>query len=271
MRLFYIFLTTIFIFINFSVLADKGAEDILNQFDKSFYRPQSHGLHNFKVDIRIDGLSKKLNDHLVFGKVEDIFFELSWFSQSGVKKGAPYKIEVFGMPKGFFEIKSELSNNIVTRLDFIVPKTQVEIMNGYHLSSSKGSDGNHTIICRDLENLRDASEIIMRFDAKKKLKSFVVKRPMGTEVVSLTLEKKPWSNGKWVLGGHKVKKTFGSQIIESESQVQYSIIGGIGLPNTITTNTTHTLMQPSAKKSDTYKREVSSEMKFSRWMVNNNL
>ena len=264
----YLFLWTIFCSAAFAQSAQE-ARDFLKDFDLSYYHPQTYGLRDFKVDVRLSKLTEKLNRQLVFGKLKDVFFEVSWLKRESLMKPDNKKVEVFGWPGGFFEIKSQLSNNILQRIDFIVPISLSERMKDYELSMTINKDGTRTIISKDPQNLRDANEIILIFDEKKKLKRFVVKRPIGLEEVELKLNKKLWSKGKWVVSEYKVKKTHGLQKIKSKSTFNYRSVGGLGFPETIQTVSRQMLVQPSSGKSGTYEREVTSLMKFSNWRVNN--
>lgn len=248
--------------------SDQDARVLLRDFDLSYYRPQVYALRDFKVDIRINGLAEKLAQQLVFGSLKDVFFEMSWLRRDHADRPDYKKIEVKGLPNGFFEVKSQLASNILQRADFIVPISLSERMRDYKLEMTADKNGGRTIICRDPTNLKDANEIILVFDPKKRLKRFVVKRPIGLETVDLELVKKPWGQGKWVLNQYNVEKIHGVQTIKSKSTFDYKVVGGFGLPERIKTVTTQTLRQPATKKSGTYEREITSRMKFSNWRIN---
>ena len=247
----------------------QEARNLLKDFDLSYYRPQVYGLRDFKVEVRIDELTEKLNRQLVFGKLKDVFFDMSWLISKHLAKPDDKKVEVLGLSKGFFEVKSQLANNVLQRIDFIAPVPLSERMKDYELSMKVHKDGTRAVVCKDPENLKDANEIILIFDRKKRLKKFIVKRPIGLEEVELKLDKKLWSKDKWVVSEYHVKKTHGTQRIESKSTFNYRTIAGFGLPETIQTVSKQILSRPSSKKSDTYEREITSNTRFSNWRVNN--
>ncbi|MCY4643650.1 MAG: hypothetical protein OXB88_03440 [Bacteriovoracales bacterium] len=253
------------------IASEQKARQLIKGFDTSRYAPQIVGLRNFKVDIRIDGLSEKLSQQLIFGKVKDVFFEMSWLrgkdDYSSLKK-----VDVFGLPSGFFEIKSELANNILPKIDSIVPPSWSEKMKDYKLTMTLNKDGSTTIVGRDPQGVKEANEIILVFDNQKKPKSFIMKKPIGLETVDLVFFKKPWSRGKWVVKEYRVKKSHGIQKIESQSTFHYRRVQGFGLPEKIETTTKQVLNRPSpGKKSETYERKGASTMKLSNWRINTGL
>ena len=175
------------------------AREFLQKFDLSYYRPQRHGLRNFEVEIRIDGLSQRFDQQLIYGKINDLFFKMSWLATTDPTKQGHKKVKVFGLPKGFVEIKSQLSHNILQKLDFIVPLPLIQKIKDYALTMTTNPKGEHTIVAKDPQNLRPANEIILAFDRQQRLQRFVIKRPTGLETVDLSYSKMPWSRGKWVL------------------------------------------------------------------------
>ena len=261
-----------FLLIGFYQLAfsntNQKARELLRDFDLAYYRPQVYNLRDFKVDTRIDGLSEKLSQQLIFGKLKDVFFEISWLTRDRMTVPDYSKVKVLGFPDGFVEVRSELSSNVQQRIDFIVPVALSERMKDYELSMTVDKDGTHTVICRDPKNMEDANEIILVFDKKRRLKRFIVKRPMVLETVDLKLVKKSWSQGKWVLSEYNVEKVQGAQKISSNSTFDYTVIAGFGLPERIETVVKQVLTRVSSNKSDTYERESASHMRFSNWRVN---
>ena len=245
--------------------SEQRAKKILKDFDLAYYHPHQYGLRDFKVDIRIDGLSKKLNKQQVFGKINDVFFELSWRIRDNLNTQDYKKVKVFGMPNGFFEVKSQLTIPILQALNFLVPIPISDMIKGYKLSM-KNSGG--PIICKDPENLRDINEIILTFGKTRKLKKLIMKSPTGIETIDLILVKKPWSKGKWVISEHRVTKDYGPQIIKLESHFSYKVIAGLGFPEKIQTTTQQIFKSQNPKKSSTYKNKIISEMRLSNWRVN---
>ena len=263
----------IFILLGLGSLAvsksDNEARVFLKEFDLSYYRPQRYNLRDFKVDARIDGLLERLSQQLIFGKLNDVYFELSWKARPKENDSDYKKVEVQGMPNGFSEIKSQLSNNVLPRIDFIAPVSLSEKMKGYALNLIENQDGTRTIVCRDLEGMKEASEIILIFDKKKRLVKFVAKSPIGLETVDLKLVKEPWSQGKWVLSEYNVKKVHGPQTIESMSTLDYKVVSGFGLPDRIETKLKIAVGERrSALGPQAYEVETRSGMRFSNWKVN---
>ena len=251
---------------------DKEVRKFLRDFDTTYYRPQRYGLRVFKVDIRVDRLTEKLNQQLIYGKLEDVFFEMSWKTKNDSNISGFKKVEVLGFSNVFSRVKSQLANNILQRVDFIVPVPLSEQLKGYELKNMtihKG--GGRTIKMEDPEHLKEANRITLVFDAKNRLTKFIVSRPVGLETIELKLQKKPWSQGKWVMSEYTVKKDYGIETIESKNSLDYRIVSKFGLLERIKTVTKKISSQPSAKKSDTYESQVSFVTRFSNWRVNASL
>ena len=264
----------IFFFIlvaSLSWASDISTEKLLRDFDSSFYYPQNLNLRDFQVDVRVDGLLKQLNDQLSFGKLKDIFFKISWLRSDSLDKPNHRKVEVVGMPDGFFEVKSGLINNILYYLDFIIPFPQRKRVKDYKLSIKKSSRKEIIILAQDPKNLKDANEILLFFDYKKKLKKYIIKRAGGIETIELKLEKKPWGKGKWVIDESYIKRAYGNQIVNSLIGIKYKVISGYGLPESIQSVTQYMRTQPNGKKQDDYERSITSQVHFVNWMVNSGL
>ena len=252
-----------------SARSNKEARAFLREFDLSYYRPQMYNLRDFKVEARIDGLSERLSQQLIFGKLEDVFFSISWLTRSKKSELDYKKVTVMGLPGGFLEVKSQLANNVLPRIDFIAPVSLSEKMQDYKLHMTVDKGGVRTIVCKDPGSMKDASEIVLLFDKKKRLKRFIVKRPIGLETVDLKMVKEPWSQGKWVLREYNVKKVHGVQTIEAMSTLDYKIVAGFGLPERIETKMKAIVSRmPSVKGSNVYEGETTSSMRFSNWQVN---
>lgn len=251
------------------VFSADEARLFLREFDLSYYRPQVYNLRDFKVEARIDELSKRLSRQLIFGKLDDVFFKISWLIRNKETGPDQTEVTVMGLPNGFVEIKSQLANNILPRIDFIAPVSLSEKMKDYDLQMSTDKDGSRSIVCKDPESIKDASEIVLVFDQKKRLRRFVIKRPIGLETVDLKLVKEPWSQGKWVLSEYNVKKVHGVQTIEAMSTLDYKVVAGLGLPERIETKMKAVVARvSSAERLDAYEGETSSTMRFSNWEVN---
>ncbi len=244
--------------------ANSDGKSFLSSFDISYYYPQRHGLKDLSVEIHLIGLTQKLNDQLVFGKLKDVYYELSWKFPDKVK------IDILGMPNGFTEIKNQLKQDILLRLDFIVPYPLETRLRGYSIELKEDKNG-FSLVCKDPTNMQDANEVILAFSKDKKLERFVVKRPIGLESANLKMSKKSWSKGKLVLDKYMVRKTHGVQTIQMTSDISYETNVGIGLPAKISTSTKQILTQPGLKKSGTYERENKSELVFRNYKVNTGL
>ena len=262
-----------FSFVGKAVDLEREARQAIKEFDNSYYQPRVYGLNDFRTNIRIEGLPTILSRRFIFGKLEDIFFEISWKRGHNGSFSDKKKVKVFGLPDGFVEIKSELNTYILGQIDFIAPLLWSDRLKGYDLSMTVDSDKTRTIIARDIKGLKDAYEIVFVFDNEKKSKPkrIIFKRPSGLETVDLKFFKKPWSRGKWVIQEYLVNRIFGPHTFESKSSFYYGNISGFGLLERIEMIKKQILTQPGSTKSQTYERTEKTVMKLSDWRINTGL
>lgn len=250
--------------ITFSKILFANIDEFLNRYQVKQYSPINYGLKDLKVKVEIDGLTEKLNEQLVFGKLKKVYFFLYW--------KAPNKInaEIIGMPNGFGEVKDRLIQGVLLRSDFLVPTALKDKIASFEnkLLLEKGKT---SIVSTDPKGSSQYSEIIYLFDKNDKMTKTVLKSPLGMEYIDLNFKKFSWSQNKLVLESYDLEKNEGVSNIKTKVKVKYLPIGGHGLPETITVDSKQTLTQPVGKKNQTYDRNFSSTLRFSDYELNTGL
>jgi len=147
----------IFLIILFFIPYEGNAKDFFNNHDEKVYKPQNEGLKDLIVEIRIDQLKEVLNQRLIFGKIEDLYFKLHW--------ARPNKraIEIVGMPEGFKEAKEELKRLAEAESQYLIPEGLAEEFKGFDLSYT--SKNKKEIMAIDPSYKSPASEVSLRLNS----------------------------------------------------------------------------------------------------------
>lgn len=257
MKLLYsIFLVTSLAFANSPI-------EILKIHDVRMYNPLSQGVQDLFFEIDQEGLTKSLNDSLIYGKLERVYYEVYWNYKEGLL------VEVKGMPKGFHQKKAQLAALIQNKFDLIIPASLHQRYKDLKFRTASKTQDYQTIIA-EFEDNPDINDIILRIAGDGRLLEMTVNKPIGTEKSELRYESKnSWSKGKWALSGYEVKQTYGSQVIVSTNLVEYDTFDGFGLPSVFKSVTTQTPNQPaSLSGDDKYTRTVNYSLTFKNYKVN---
>jgi len=233
----------------------------ISRFDLRFYNPINFGLKDLVFEARISNLLESLNKRKSFGILVDVYFKIYWIYPG------KYKIEVFGFPEGFVQVKNELSQIMKARLDYIIPQKLGDKLRSYSLSTKKTKRGSK-IKATDKTNMKNVSEMQFVFNNKGMLTSVKTYSPAGVNKASFKMGVKQWSHNKWVLNNVTTVGHRGTQKIEIENEINYTTIKGIGFPSSIKSKTTYEYVLPKGKENKAEKSTVESEIKFSKFEVN---
>ncbi len=252
----------------FSISEDsKKGWELVKKFDNLQYRPELAGVKDLTVDIEIPLISRQLNEKVIFGKLDKVYFKLYWIDKGLVD------VVIFGLPEGFFEIKRELKYMIMARFDLILPPSLEKVLAGYSLQLSNDKGG-HIVIGQDLSYLK----MIRRYKLFFSRVGLVVELDAtggGDEKSTLEYFQPEWSKGKWVVQKILVTaKEAGSQG-EVKSTIKYKKVDGFGFPVMMNSQTKQTLLQPlknrRKNKDKYYKRDFSSVVLFKNYKINRGL
>ncbi|MFZ4713016.1 MAG: hypothetical protein ACOYL6_04875 [Bacteriovoracaceae bacterium] len=255
-------LLSIVFFISFSLsalaAADPKAQEVIKKFDIGYYRPQDRGLKELVLRVDIENLTKQLNEQLIFGKLNEVYFKLYWTLPLNVD------VEVIGLPDGFTEIKQELKAMIVSRFDLIVPQLLDNKFQGYAMKYNKGKEGDE-IVSTDTTQTKMIHEFVAKFDKEGNLSSLVGRKPMATEESNLVYAKFPWSQNKWIVTSINVKMSDATQTTLIDSEIEYTTVEGYGFPKMIKSKSKQTIQNGDKKPIE---RSFDSEMTFKDFKVN---
>lgn len=259
MRIF-IFLLTFFI--STVGFTQQKIEEI-EQYEIRSYDPQKNGLTDLVFEARMDNLTEMLNKAQTFGKLVDVYFKIYWIQPN------QYKIEVLGLPKGFQEVRDDLSALIKGKLEFVIPEKFSDKFKAYTLKAEPIADGKLIKAIDDTYTLA-VSEIDVIFDRSAKLKSIETKAPMSLVKTEFFQSPKSWSNNKLVMDKVVSTAKQGTAILTTTNNIEYTVVSGIGFPSKITVKNVQEITVPATakEKEKKIKNESGAIIRFSKFEAN---
>jgi len=229
----------------------------IEYFDSQFYHPEEFGLRDLVFKVKISGLEEELTKEKIFGKVENLYFQVFWMYPG------KYKIEVNGIPKGFDDRMEMLRQMIKTRMDFVIPQRLAPQVRGYTFTSKV--DQNQKIYNgEDKTGKNPQRELQLIFDNKGRLISLKNMGSMGVNISRLQMDKKKWGKGRWVLDELTSEVTNINNVTTTiNHKINYLEESGFGLPETIKINTNYKAPGVEAKT-----KNVENLYTFSDYQVN---
>jgi len=240
--------------ISFYVFADIQK---IEYFDSQYYHPEEFGLRDLVFKIKISGLEEELTREKIFGKVENLYFQVFWMYPG------KYKIEVNGIPKGFDDRVEMLRQMVKTRMDFVIPQKLAPQMRGYTFTS-KVEQNQKIYNGEDKTGKNPQRELQLIFDNKGRLLSVKSMGTMGVNISKLQMNKKKWSKGQWVLDELLSEVTNMNNVTTTiNHKFNYLEENGFGLPETIIISTNYKAPGVDAKT-----KNIESIYTFSDYQVN---
>lgn len=260
-----IFVFTILASLCSSAWADNASEEAIKRYDIGYYHPERVGLKDLTFEVRIEGLTEKLNQQLIFGKLSDVFFKVYWMQDETAQVQS--KVLVIGMPNGFDEMKKGLRQMVIDRLDYVVPKMLAESMKECSSVFSSTSYGGF-ITCIDQTHQRPVDRIEVFIDQKGRMTRYATYSPIGKTDTSMTMSAKSWSNNKWLLDTMKVKQFQGIQNTVIDYTFEYDKVDTFGFPKKIGIKNSLYLVRPTEAKEEKLMRETETALVFTNYVVN---
>ncbi len=245
-----------------SAFSQSEIEEI-NLFEIRSYDPQKGGLVDLVFEARIEKMTEILNKAGNFGKLTDVHYKIYWMSPD------QYKIEVFGLPKGFQEVRDDLITLIKGKLEFIIPEKFSDKFKGYKLKSEPLADGKLIKAIDDTYTMI-VPEFTIMFDSNGKLKTIENKIPEGSVRSEFFQTPKSWSNNKLVLDKISLTTKQGPITNTVTNAMEYLTQAGFGFPSKVTIKSVVETVIPAKgkEKEKKVKSETVSTIKFSSYEVN---
>lgn len=262
MKTFLLLTASLFFLLPAGAFAQAKIEEI-EQYEIRSYDPQKSGLTDLVFEARIEKLTDILNKAGNFGKLVDVYFKIYWLSPS------QYKIEVMGLPKGFQEVRDDLSALIKGKLEFIIPENFSDKFKAYTLKAEPIADGK---LIKAIDNTYTLAvpEVDIVFDKSGRLKQVETKAAYSTIKTEFFQSPKSWSNNKLVMDKIVTTTKEGTVTATTTNSVNYVSVGGMGFPSKITVkNVTEAVIPAKGKeKEKKVKNESGSVINFTNYEVN---
>ncbi len=235
----------------------------LEQFEIRSYAPQKSGVTDLVFEARIDNLTETLSKNLVLGKLVDVSYKIYWISPT------QYKIEVQGLPKGFFEVKEDLISLIKGKLEFVLPERFSEKFKGYTLKAEAIPDGKliHAIDATYTMAIPEADIVL---DKTGQLKTVETRAPMSAVKTEFFHSPKSWSNNKLVLDKIILTSGQGQTKFTTINDIDYANVNGVGFPSKIAIKNIAEVTIPAngKEKEKKVKNETGTTIRFTKYEVN---
>lgn len=200
---------------------------LLTEADKKIYYIEDQPFKELSFQLRVKGLRQQLEESKIFGKLSDVYFDITW------RKDAKPTIALQGLPNGFEQKKNQLQNFILPVLNLIffrklsdnyqkfefksLDKTTIE---GYHYDPLKG--GIQTKIM--MNNTGVPAQFISKF-------------PNQTEQKVETQYKKSQKRDQLLLTSMTQKRQGGNGTLVIQSSLKYDKINMLEVPTKIQVKT----------------------------------
>lgn len=224
--------------VSLSVMAQDPTA-YLNNFDNKVYSLKTKGVSDFVVDIESPRLTKQINDQMIYGKVEKLFFRIFWTANP-----ERFAIDVVGMPEGFKEVKEELKLSILGQLDNLIPVATLKRFAGYQFTAGTRPK---EFIAKDSSGIASIPSYILKFDNNDKLFEIEGQKPVGTLVMKPEYEKESFSDGKWVLKSLVTTVSEAGQSITTKKVLAYTTTQGIGVLDEVELSTEQKALSGESK------------------------
>lgn len=235
--------------------------EVIENFDLRSYDPVRNGLKDLTCEIRLKGLTERLRKELVSLKIPgEVYYKLYWLY--------PGKLDIVieGLPKGFNELKNNLKNLVVNRVDYLIPQKLGKRLRSYKMTTKSVKNG-LLVKGEDPTNTKAVNRIELMFDGDERLLSYKSYSPLGFQQSTFEYGKKSWSKNKWVLEKSFAKTIQGPQVTEIETEIDYGNQVGFGFPESIEIETTQYVVAPGEKEKK-QERKGETVLTLSKYKIN---
>lgn len=247
--------------LSFTLKANAQEITEVEQYELRTYSPINYGLKDLTFEVRVNNLKEMLEGQYNLKNLIDVYYKVYWIFPG------QYQINVEGLPEGFVELESELKSILKEKLEFVVPKDISSKLRAYKLSYK--SKKPTVIEGVDPTQNRSVNRIELVFAESGKLKKMRSFSPYNVTESILNLGIKSWSHNKWVVEQYKMSIESTQKVLTVTNNISYETHGGVGLPDTISTETKVEVKREREGEEEIVKlSEQKSQLTFSNYEVN---
>lgn len=253
--------------------------ELLKVNNISIYHPENFGLRDLSFEIKYSKMEKRLSSLLGEIPLKDIKIEVYWLSDGRVDA------EVFGLPKGFIEVKQELINFALSKIPFIFPISMEESLKNYNLkdvesgkeepsnlsSNNEESNKYRSLYASPKNGQALASSMILLFDNQEMIHGINSQYPIGIEFITFEWKKISSCQNKNLLSKMEINLENGTIKNRTTYDIEIDRYSGFCLPKVIKVHTSvSSRINNSEKVNDKLSQNFESEMEviFSNYETN---
>jgi hypothetical protein len=252
-----IFLAIILLLKLTNIMAETTSRPF-HSFDLKVYNPQKIGLKDLTYEVRISNLKDILKSKLTIPIKNEVYFKAYWMSPGRLK------VEVYGLPEGFVELKNELSKLVHMRSDLVIPQSFSNKMRSYKFSKKR--EAQYLVYTGiDESNQRSINKVTAKLTSDSILKSFTTFSPLGKQSAEFSFAKSSWSNNKLSLKKLETTAMAGITKTNMITEIDYIVVEGYGFPKTVKVQT---IVEIVGRQGQNDKKKVNIMISFSNYKIN---
>ncbi len=230
----------LFIFsLSMPIFADSASERKIRKADLLTYSLVKAGVKTLQFKMKVQGLKENLNKRKNFGEIKELYFSVSWtYPQKMV-------IKVFGMPKGFKEMKDQLKMAVYARIPLLFPIETTKMISGYKMEYSTK---NNVITAIDPTGKKIINQVKVVTLDNGMLKSLESLGTSGSQLTSYEGQIESWSKKKFVYNKIQLEIKEKAHKTVVKHALKYRLINGFGVPTSIDSTTTVVNLEDNKKK-----------------------
>ena len=249
----------LFLLITMHIFCISTTYASIQKFDQKHYTPINYGLKDLVFEIQMPGLLPLLKEKMKLTNLEDIYFRIYWILPN------IYRVEVNGLPEGFIQLRTTLTQQIHAQMEYIIPRTLTKKLEGYEMKTKK--EGKMTVVMGiDKTGMKDINEVKLFFNNSGQLVKTITFSPMGIITSNNKMLTPTWSQKKFVISEKNTLHKEGMFTTTTKTNVKYGKFKNFGFPKELLSITK--LQSTGKNKKKRTLRMSTTRMKFRNYIIN---
>jgi hypothetical protein len=251
----------LFFYLFFQVFQLSANYKAIDQFDKTFYFPQDHGLEDLYFEVHHNKLLENFKKNFSLGDLKELYYKVYWL------KGNKADIEVVGLPEGFKELKDQLKMFIIERLDFVLPVKFKERYAEFKFVE-KQSAGKTILELNSDSVTSEYSNLILEFNDKNLLDKVVSKESAIRSESVLTYKQSDVATKAFVVDEVVTEKLQGIHSTKLSFKLKYEKFSSFAFPVSLEAEGIQSLSKSVQTKEKSEPMKESWSIAFKNYKVN---
>jgi hypothetical protein len=222
------------------LFASNQAINLINNFHKKLYLPDSKGLQDLTFEVHLDKIADSIQNAYPNQKIGEVYLKVYWWTFKNKKKVENKRIEILieGLPhRGVKEVEETLVNIGLKLLKEIIPPPLLQGIPEFYKKGIKFKKTKDHYLVTAEDQQKDINRIEMKFSKNGILQSQDLFFPGQKVTKEFSFQKNPASKGKGeLLLSRTLTKDWGKNpSSEVERKVTFEDINNYSLPVKIET------------------------------------